>query len=75
MRYEEIVTALAAAPGWHKASYSNGDNNGCVEVGSIPGFVGVRDTKLGAASPLLAFTEAEWAAFIAGVKGAEFDLT
>jgi hypothetical protein len=31
---------------------------------SIPGYVGVRDTKLGTASPILAFTSAEWAAFV-----------
>jgi hypothetical protein len=30
--------------------------------------------KLGAASPILAFTNAEWTAFVAGVRNAEFDL-
>lgn len=29
---------------WHKASYS-GSANSCVEVGTGPGLVGVRDTK------------------------------
>ncbi|HWN32585.1 MAG TPA: DUF397 domain-containing protein [Pseudonocardia sp.] len=36
------------------ASQSGGDNGGCVEVGTAPGLVGVRDTKLGADSPILA---------------------
>ncbi|QIZ35000.1 DUF397 domain-containing protein [Saccharopolyspora sp. ASAGF58] len=29
---------------WRKSTYS-GHNTGCVEVGSAPGLVGVRDTK------------------------------
>jgi hypothetical protein len=34
----------------------------------------VRDTKLGAASPILAFTNAEWEAFVKGVRNGEFDV-
>jgi hypothetical protein len=46
---------------------------GCVEVGRFPdGTVLVRDTKDRAQQPL-AFTEDEWAAFVAGVKAGEFD--
>lgn len=74
MRQRDAAAALSSATNWHKASYSNGVESGCVEVGNVPGFVGVRDTKLGAASPILACTEAEWAAFLAGVKNHEFDL-
>lgn len=74
MRYEDAVTALAAANNWHKATYSGGQNGGCVEVGSIPRFVGVRDTKLGLASQILVFTDAEWGAFMAGVKDDELNL-
>jgi uncharacterized protein DUF397 len=72
MDYEDTVAALAAATNWHKASYSGGENGGCVEVGAIPGFVGVRDTKLGTRSPILAFIESEWRAFLAGVRDGEF---
>ena len=68
MRYEDAVTALTAATNWHKASFSQGQENGCVEVGSLPGLVGVRDTKLGAASPILAFAPEEWEAFLVGVR-------
>ena len=46
----------------------------CVEVGrSDDGAVLVRDTK-DRAQQALAFTDAEWAAFVAGVKAGEFDL-
>lgn len=68
------MTALAAANNWHKTTYSGGQNGGCIEVGSTPGFVGVQDTKLGLASPILAFTNAGWGAFMAGVKDDEFNL-
>jgi hypothetical protein len=68
MRYEDAVTALTAATNWHKASFSQGGENGCVEVGSVPGLVGVRDTKLGAASPILVFAPEEWEAFLVGVR-------
>lgn len=73
MKYEDAVAALAAATNWHKASCSNKEN-GCAEVGSVPGIIGVRDTKLGAASPILAFDPTEWEAFIRGAKDCEFDI-
>ena len=45
----------------------------CVEVGRYPeGAVLVRDTK-DRAQEALAFTDEEWAAFVAGVKAGEFD--
>jgi hypothetical protein len=73
MRHEDAVAALAAADNWHKATFSGGANGGCVEVGTIPGYFGVRDTKLGEDSPVLAFTPTEWQAFLAGVRAGEFD--
>jgi predicted secreted Zn-dependent protease len=71
MKYEDAVAALAHATNWHKASYSK-ENGGCVEIGSVLGVIGVRDTTLGTASPILAFTFAEWEAFTRGVKDGEF---
>jgi len=59
---------------WRKSSYSNGGANNCVEVATSAGWVGVRDSKLGTDSPILTFTEAEWAAFTSGVKDDEFDV-
>jgi hypothetical protein len=73
MKHEDAVAALTAADNWHKASFSGGANGGCVEVATVPGYIGVRDTKLGAASPVLAFTPTEWKAFLAGVRAGEFD--
>jgi hypothetical protein len=58
---------------WHKSTFSGGENGGCVEVASVPGVVGVRDTKLGATSPVLIFGTSEWAAFLAAVKHGEFE--
>ncbi len=49
---------------WRTSSYSMG-NGDCIEV--APG-VRVRDSKLGDASPELAFPAAAWAAFTAGLR-------
>ncbi len=57
---------------WIKSSfsYANGD---CVEVASLPdGHIGVRDSK-DTAGHVLAFTRAEWHAFLAGARDGEFD--
>lgn len=64
---------------WFKSSYSGG-NSCCVEVVFDSDVIRVRDSKYrrDPASgqddePILSFTEAEWAAFVAGVKAGEFD--
>ncbi|WP_329073488.1 DUF397 domain-containing protein [Amycolatopsis sp. NBC_01480] len=62
------------ATGWGKSSYSNGGANGCFEFNfSVPGWAGVRDSKLGDASPVLVFNERELTAMLAGAKDGEFD--
>lgn len=48
---------------WNKSSYSGSDGGDCVEVAAGHGTVRVRDSK-NRALPLLAFAEAEWAAFV-----------
>jgi hypothetical protein len=65
----EVASALIGVDNWHKASYSQGAN-GCVEVGSVPSVIGVRDSKLGPASPILAFGPASWATFTDRLKDA-----
>lgn len=30
---------------WHKSTYTHWEENACVEVGRLPGLVGIRDTK------------------------------
>lgn len=45
---------------------------GCVEVATnVPGIVALRDTKTEA---VMQFTPQEWADFLAGAKGGEFDV-
>ena len=57
---------------WRKSTYS--DNGKCVEMAALDdGTIGVRDDKLGDNSPVLSFTRAEMAAFLAGAKAGEFD--
>lgn len=57
---------------WHKAVASNGGTN-CVEVMETEDGFLVRDTKDSGSGPVLSFTHAEWAAFLAGVNNGEFD--
>jgi hypothetical protein len=58
--------------GWRKSSHSHFEENACVEIGSAPGVVGVRDTKqaaMTAARPVLVYSENAFAAFLAHVTG------
>ena len=58
---------------WRKSSRSGSNGGQCVEVASnIPGIIAVRDSK-DRGGPALAFTPAEWRAFLSGVKDGEFD--
>lgn len=57
---------------WWKSSFSNGAS-ACVETALHPdGGVAVRDSKLGAASPVLRFDLGEWRAFIRSVRAGVF---
>lgn len=57
---------------WIKSSESMGNGN-CVEVAGLPdGGVAARHSK-DPGGPVLEFTRDEWAAFMGGVKGGEFD--
>jgi hypothetical protein len=57
---------------WHKSSFSSPDGN-CVEVAELAnGGRAVRDSK-DPSGPALRFTAGEWGAFVAGVRGGEFD--
>jgi hypothetical protein len=58
--------------GWEKSTFSGGQN-GCFEFHfGLPGWVGVRDSKLGAGSPVLVFNETEFDAMQDGVRAGQF---
>ena len=71
MNDPSVSDALTRAQ-WRKSSYSERETN-CVEIATADGWIGVRDSKLGEASPILTFTHAEWAAFTAGIRAGELD--
>jgi hypothetical protein len=56
---------------WRKSTRSN-NGGACVEVSETPDVVGVRDSKDPGAA-VLVFAPDRWRAFLAGVKGGEFD--
>ena len=61
---------MAQTP-WIKASVSN-DQGSCVEMRRVDDVVEVRDTK-DRSGTVLRFTRAEFAAWLDGAKGEEFD--
>lgn len=61
-------------PEWRKATASN-SGAGCVEVRGIwQGSVGIRDSKLGEASPVLEVAPDEFNRFIGALKSGALDL-
>ncbi|WP_344208331.1 DUF397 domain-containing protein [Nonomuraea bangladeshensis] len=63
-----------ATTAWRKSTFCNGADT-CVEVAPLAdGKVALRDAK-DQDGPVLVFTPEEWAAFTAGVREGEFDLT
>jgi hypothetical protein len=57
------------AASWRKSSYSGNNGGNCVEAGSVPGRVLVRDTQ-DRAGAVLKFSADAWRAFAAHVKQA-----
>ncbi|WP_116041965.1 DUF397 domain-containing protein [Amycolatopsis palatopharyngis] len=55
---------------WIKSSRS-AEQGQCVELAAVDGWVGVRDSKLGEAGPVLSFTQTEMAAFLDVAKNSE----
>ncbi|MGH3718058.1 MAG: DUF397 domain-containing protein [Pseudonocardiaceae bacterium] len=59
---------------WYTSSYSNGGQNDCVEVNyTLAGHVGVRDSKLGTTSPVLAIPTPQWTHIITAVQDDTLD--
>jgi hypothetical protein len=63
---------IPTSESWVRSSFC--DTGNCVEVQHEDGYFHLRSNVNGSASPALAFTPVEWAAFVAGVKAGEFDL-
>ena len=58
--------ACVEAASWRKSTHSASGE--CVEAGHGAGVVGVRDSQMGDASPVLEFSPAAWRAFTASLK-------
>ncbi|MFD0919031.1 DUF397 domain-containing protein [Saccharopolyspora rosea] len=61
-----MTRAVGCFAGWRKSSRSAVEGN-CVEAGSAPGFVGVRDSKDRQAA-VLVFSRSRWAEFVATLR-------
>ncbi|GII80901.1 hypothetical protein Sru01_58830 [Sphaerisporangium rufum] len=57
---------------WIKSSYSGNNGGDCVEIGSLAGGVGVRDSKR-PHGPTLRIADDEWRAFRDGLKRGGLD--
>ncbi len=69
MNYEAAQDTFRICAQWRKSSYSSVEGQECVEVIiELPGWVGVRDSKLGAESPVLACAAVQWQAMVAGAR-------
>ena len=68
--FNGVQASLLPAVAWRKSSYSNPSGN-CVEAARLADGVAVRNSRF-PGGPALVFTEAEWAAFLLGVKEGDF---
>jgi hypothetical protein len=59
------------APGWRKSSFSGGSESACVEVAGNDGRILVRDTKDHGRGSIHRYTQSEWRAFVATMRGAD----
>lgn len=65
------ISDLFPADGWETPAACGPNGGNCVDVNlGTPGFVGLRDSKLGA---VLMFDDAEWEAFLAAARAGQFD--
>ena len=55
-------------PRWRKATHSANGGADCVETGSIPGAVLIRDTKNRGLGPVLRISPNDWQRFTTSIK-------
>ena len=68
------AAALFGTDGWFKATASDDNGTGCVEVNfGAGGMVGLRDSK-DPNGPAFVFTSAEWSRFLGRVETAHADV-
>jgi hypothetical protein len=72
VNHETAQDTFRSCTQWRKSSYSSPDGEECVEViTELPGWVGLRDSNLGADSPVLACTTAQWQTILRGARTGE----
>jgi hypothetical protein len=75
VNHDAAQTVLRVCTQWRKSSYSFPEGQECVEITTeLSGWVGIRDSKLGAASPVLTFSAAQWQAMLDGTCAREFNV-
>jgi len=68
--FNGVRASLLRAAAWRKSSHSSPSGN-CVEAAPLADGVAVRNSRF-PDGPALIFAEAEWEAFVRGVKDGEF---
>jgi hypothetical protein len=53
---------------WRKSTYSGGSGGDCIEAGTTPGVVLVRDTKDNGEGPVLRVSAETWRAFTIAMR-------
>ncbi|MFE9725530.1 DUF397 domain-containing protein [Streptomyces sp. NPDC005794] len=64
---EHTVADASTLGGWHKSSYSGGDQGECLEVARGYGAVPVRDSKI-AHGPAVVMAAESWSTFVSAVR-------
>ena len=68
--FNGVQASLLHVAVWRKSSYSSPSGN-CVEAAMLADGVAVRNSRF-PDGPALIFTEAEWDAFVRGIKAGDF---
>ncbi len=67
-----MSSSNTAHPTWRKSSRSVPRGGDCVEVANLGGRIGLRDSKAGSRSPVLAFPAAAFTVAMTAIKGGQF---